>query len=464
MRNKSKTRLFFCLLIIIFLFSGFHAFADSNFSVRVSPAVDFPLLPQFNVSIGLSAVLDWSFFSFNKFTLGAAAGVGFLNVPVKAGEPLPFIDIMAGPFLNYRPFDRWTFQANVLGGVYQFTRENVNFAKAFMTVGLGANFHISPYMSVFAQGNYTFRIFDEIKPFSSFGAALGIRFNLSEMMSGSARIKIERSEQYRIFPVSWAWYENNSVALLEVTNEEINKITDVSISFFIDSFMGQPYAFAELPAIKPGESTQVYVTALFNEVMLGLTENTIANGVVQVQYRSLGALKETIIPMQMPVFHRNTMSWDDDRRAAAFVSPRDGSARIFSRYVQNMVDLHLRSNPTSYSSVPHNVRYAAAMFETLRLYGTTYVIDPASSYSALSEDAAALDSLNFPYETLKFRGGDCDDLSILFCSLLEVIGIETAFITIPGHIYMAFEVGSADWRQGSGDIFEINGKIGRAHV
>jgi hypothetical protein len=71
----------------------------------------------------------------------------------------------------------------------------------------------------------------------------------------------------------------------------------------------------------------------------------------------------------------------------------------------------------------------------------SYVIDPASSFVDLSEDASALDSLNYPYQTLYYRGGDCDDLSILYCSLLEVLGIDTAFITIPGHIYCAFDTG-----------------------
>ena len=40
-----------------------------------------------------------------------------------------------------------------------------------------------------------------------------------------------------------------------------------------------------------------------------------------------------------------------------------------------------------------------------------------------------------------YRGGDCDDLSILVCSLFEAVGINTAFITVPGHIYMAFDSG-----------------------
>jgi len=70
-----------------------------------------------------------------------------------------------------------------------------------------------------------------------------------------------------------------------------------------------------------------------------------------------------------------------------------------------------------------------------------YVIDPASSYIELSENANAVDFLQFPSQTLTFRAGDCDDLSVLATSLLESVGIETAFITIPGHIYMAFSLG-----------------------
>jgi hypothetical protein len=58
-----------------------------------------------------------------------------------------------------------------------------------------------------------------------------------------------------------------------------------------------------------------------------------------------------------------------------------------------------------------------------------------------SGNASAVDSLNYPYQTLYYRGGDCDDLSILYCAMLEALGIDTAFITIPGHIYCAFDVG-----------------------
>jgi hypothetical protein len=57
---------------------------------------------------------------------------------------------------------------------------------------------------------------------------------------------------------------------------------------------------------------------------------------------------------------------------------------------------------------------------------------------------------------LYYRGGDCDDLSILYCSLLEVLGLDTAFITVPGHIYAAFDTGIQ-----SGPAFDAAGRLCR---
>jgi tetratricopeptide (TPR) repeat protein len=70
----------------------------------------------------------------------------------------------------------------------------------------------------------------------------------------------------------------------------------------------------------------------------------------------------------------------------------------------------------------------------------SYVIDPTTPYIEFSQDEAALDYLSFPRQSLDYRAGDCDDLSILFSALLQSIGIEAAFITVPGHIYTAFSL------------------------
>jgi hypothetical protein len=62
---------------------------------------------------------------------------------------------------------------------------------------------------------------------------------------------------------------------------------------------------------------------------------------------------------------------------------------------------------------------------------------------------------------LLYRGGDCDDLSILFCSMLEALGIESAFVTVPGHIYIAFDIGLEDgfaWGMGNIEPIRHSGK------
>jgi len=54
----------------------------------------------------------------------------------------------------------------------------------------------------------------------------------------------------------------------------------------------------------------------------------------------------------------------------------------------------------------------------------TYIADP--------EDGESIQS---PFETLDVRGGDCEDLTILACSLLENIGIRTYLVLTENHAY-----------------------------
>jgi hypothetical protein len=434
-------------------------FAEDEFSLAIAPVFDAPVgHEELRTGIGAVVSLDWAFWQFaENFNFGVSAGGGFTSIAAQIGDPLSIFEGRLGPFVHWRPFDRLAFRAGINGGVYQYLRGDLSETKAFASLGLCAEFLLLPYLSLFAEGGYNYRVYDPPQSISSINGVFGIRLNLSEIMSGRARVKVEKTEQYRVFPVSWAWYEHNPIAKIEITNEEPNAITGVNLSIFMESFMGRPWVFATVPRIGAGETVEVPVTALFNEVLINLTENTNASGVIQIKYRSLGAKKESTASVQMPIFHRNAFSWEDDRRAAAFVSPRDSSVRIFSRYVASALQSQELSGASS-STVPKNVRYAAAMFEALRLYGISYVVVPATSYKNLSANEAALDNVSYPYQALFYRGGDCTYLSILYCSLLEALGIETAFITIPGHLFLAFEVDDSNWQKGSRDIIEIKGK------
>jgi tetratricopeptide (TPR) repeat protein len=60
-------------------------------------------------------------------------------------------------------------------------------------------------------------------------------------------------------------------------------------------------------------------------------------------------------------------------------------------------------------------------------------------YELASQSGDAIDFLQYPRETLQYHAGDCSDLSILYASCFQALGIETAFITVPGHIFIAID-------------------------
>jgi len=442
------------LFIFCFFLLSTPCFSENVVSLRLAPIVEMPINSSiFNTGMGAEASLDWSFFQFfNDFNLGFNAGGAFSSLSLPVGDPLNLIESNAGFFLKWRPDDRWAVRTAFSAGIYQYSRAGENDINFLRSLSIGAEYYLTSFISLVTDGSYTNRVFSS-EPIKSFNAALGIRLNLTEIMGGRTRVQIEKLEQFRVFPVSWAWYENNPVATVKITNDEPNAITNVNLSIFMESYMSQPWTFATVPKLDPGESIDLPVTVLFNEAMMNLTETVNANGLLEVNYRSLGTRKVSSSTIQMPIFHRNTLSWDDDRRAAAFVSPNDFAVRYFARYVENV----LIQNPQS-GNIPPNVVKAAALFETLRLYGINYVVVPATSFVNVSADESVLDNVSFPYQALYYRGGDCSYLSILFCSLLEAFGIESAFITIPGHIYVAFDVGSSTWNRGNTNIIEIDGK------
>lgn len=110
-----------------------------------------------------------------------------------------------------------------------------------------------------------------------------------------------------------------------------------------------------------------------------------------------------------------------------------------------------------------NMRVALGIFEALNLFGLQYSPDPSSPYGA-ALGGGAVDFLQFPAQTLQFRSGDCDDLTILYCTLLESLGIETAMLTVPGHIFPAFALAMSPAEAeglfaGTQDYIEMDGKV-----
>jgi len=111
------------------------------------------------------------------------------------------------------------------------------------------------------------------------------------------------------------------------------------------------------------------------------------------------------------------MTWDDDKRAAAFVSTKDPAVLKFSKNVTSYV------KDKASKAINKNFLTALALFESLKLYGMSYAVDPTSPFTERSKSKTAVDYLQFPPQTLNYKAGDCDDLSILYAALLESLGV-----------------------------------------
>ncbi len=63
-------------------------------------------------------------------------------------------------------------------------------------------------------------------------------------------------------------------------------------------------------------------------------------------------------------------------------------------------------------------------FEIVKILFNEFV----KNMTYVSDRRATVDNVQFPSETIELKGGDCDDLSVCFSSILESNGIQTAFL------------------------------------
>lgn len=401
-----------------------HGYLGSVFSSNYDA---FPV----NIEYGGGAKLSYQ----TPLGLAFFAGVDYLVLPreTETDETLSAASVLRGTFgLGYYiPLgERFGLIPSVNAGVYKLTVSSDSKTSLSLGGGISFVYKINPRYSIEipALAELNRGIFADI------GTVPGISVNLSNLFRNETLISMQVKEVAPVFPVLYSWYEKNPFATVALKNEEDAGITNVKVSFLQSQYMTQAKECATFDRIESGEAVDVDLLAFFNERMLELIEKIDAQGSVIVEYTVLGQKKEKSFPVTLGIYGRNSMSWDDDRRAAVFVSSKDPAAMLFSRHVMSSVRSDLRSG------VPLNIQYAMGIFEALDEFGINYVIDPNSAY-ADNVGSTSIDFLQFPYQTLMYRGGDCDDLSILTCSLFEAVGIKTAFITIPGHIFIAFDSG-----------------------
>jgi hypothetical protein len=127
------------------------------------------------------------------------------------------------------------------------------------------NWHLTPSVTLIGYGSVKNYAYTPRALMNTVTAGAGISINLNEVIRKETRVRMDKLSQGMVFPVSYAWYNDNPFATVRITNNEPNDITMVDTSFYMEQYMAQPKLCGTKAVLRPGESVEVPVTAFFNE-------------------------------------------------------------------------------------------------------------------------------------------------------------------------------------------------------
>ena len=287
------------------------------------------------------------------------------------------------------------------------------------------------------------------------------------------------------FPLTHALVRSARAGNREGDEHPRRPVVKVSASLFIPGFMDLPYESAPIAKLASGESVTFDLSPVFSQKVLDLQEDMAVQAQVTVTW-SAGGVEQTASHAGPATIYRNTaLTWDDTRKISSYITPNEGTVSGFAaRAVSGAaggagaaaggapqagaVGAAAVGGGSSAASTPRP-RFSRTMMQAIRIcdalgaYGITYTQNLDSPFSKALGKAEIIDTVHFPRITLYNRTGDCSDTTALLCSLLEAVGIRTAAITTPGHIFAAFDsdepAENAPFLRGNGlEVITRNGK------
>ena len=223
---------------------------------------------------------------------------------------------------------------------------------------------------------------------------------------------------------------------------------EVTVGLFLPKAMSVPH---QERLVLPPQSTEKHAFQVtFDPDLFNLDEarfDHFVTPVVTVTYRR--DRRDQAVEKQLERVYlagKGKLSWNVPGMAAAFVTPSDLAVIGFAR---GLVQRHDRLLAAKFNR--SNMGKAALLFDALGVYRIAYHADQKTPFASIADDRTIFDTVQYPGELLaKPEGvdakiGDCDDLTVLFASLLENLSIDTAFLEAndpgKGHIYLMFDSG-----------------------
>jgi tetratricopeptide (TPR) repeat protein len=408
----------------------------SGFALSVDPAITipFPGTPSAtSYSLGFQGSInaDYVFPQLPLLMFGGSFDYGYAP---GSTWTLTSLGLSAGPGVRLRLLPNLSATLYGRGGYLFGMLGQASATNPYLRAGVDLSLYLWPTVRLSLGGEYDHQFAATKAQYQGISVHLTAGFNFSQMNQRS-RVEIRDIIINPVFPVFYKYYNDNRIGSVTIWNGEDGPVRNVRVSFFVPQYMDAAKECAVIPELKKGESREVPLYALFTRSILGVLEPTKAQAQISVSYSYSERDREAKSTSVAAINHRNGMTWDDDRHVASFATVNDPAVLMQAKAAAGI------SRGAGFTSFDTAFRQGVGVFEELGLFGLHYVPDPNMPYSKSSQNELTVDYLQFPIQTLQYKSGDCDDLSILYAAMLEAGGVQSAFITVPGHIYAAFALG-----------------------
>lgn len=323
------------------------------------------------------------------------------------------------------------------GGMYTINRNIVsgsviNESDAELGVFLGAGINIVLASWFALNTDIKYHMINRSSSYTSELSGVQMGFGLSFMFGNMPEIlRIEDINVIveDIYPAYYEFYATYPIVQVSVRNMVTYPI-EVNLHSNIEGYSerSQESGFIK---IAPGETEKIPVFAIFGPKLLYAKKREPAIIDLSLEARA-GATHTESMSVNVTIHSRN--AWNGEvNRLRFFLTPDEEEIMNLSRSIASQLD-----EDNTHEAL--NFLIARDIFNDLTQKGLHYQSDPNIPYY---RD----DYVQFATETIERKTGDCDDLVVLYCSLLESIGIQTAFIDVKdpekeiAHLYMMFDSG-----------------------
>jgi hypothetical protein len=323
------------------------------------------------------------------------------------------------------------------GGMYTINRNivtgsviNESDAELGIFLGGGINIVLASWFALNADIKY--HLINRSSSYTSELSGVQMGFGLSFMFGGMPEIlRIEDINVIveDIYPAYFEFYATYPIIQVAVRNL-VSYSIEVNLLSNIENYSerSQESGFIK---IAPGETEKIPVYGIFGSKLLYATQREPAIIDLSLEARA-GASHVESMSVSVTIHSRN--AWNGEvNRLRFFLTPDEEKIMNLSRSITS-------KNYEDNANEALNFLLARNIFNDLTQKDLYYQSDPNIPYY---QD----DYVQFAVETIEKKTGDCDDLVVLYCSLLESIGIRTAFIDVKepekeiAHLYMMFDTG-----------------------